>query len=125
MTRLLIADDEPLVCVGLRSMLQWEDYGIEIVGTARNGRQAAEMIESLRPDIVITDIKMPLKTGLELAEECNRKYGKLPLFIILTSFEEFEFVRRALEFQAVDYLVKLELTAETLAASIRRALKML
>jgi two-component system response regulator YesN len=124
-TRLLIADDEPLVCVGLRSMLRWEDYGIEIAGTARNGQQAAEMIEALGPDLVITDIKMPVKTGLELAEECNRKYGRIPLFIILTCFEEFEFVRRALSFQAVDYLVKLELTPETLGDSIKKALGIL
>ena len=125
MTRLLIADDEPLVCVGLQSMLSWEDYGIEIVGTARNGRQAAEMIEAMRPEIVITDIKMPLKTGLELAEECEFNYGKIPVFIILTSYEEFEYARRALAFKAVDYLVKLELSPESLAASIKRALSVL
>lgn len=123
--RLLIADDEPLVCVGLRSMLKWEDYGIEITGTARNGQQAAEMIEAQRPDIVITDIKMPLKTGLELAEECARRYGKVPLFIILTSFEDFGFVRRAIGVQAVDYLVKLELTPESLAESVSKALSTL
>jgi two-component system response regulator YesN len=125
MTRLLIADDEPLVCVGLQSMLRWEDIGVEIVGTARNGQQAAEMIEDLQPDIVITDIKMPLKTGLELAVECHRKYGRIPLFIILTSYEEFDFARQALEFQAVDYLVKLELSAESLALSIKRAMDIL
>ena len=125
MTRLLIADDEPLVCVGLQSMLEWEEYGIEIVGTARNGEQAAEMIEALRPEIVISDIKMPLKTGLELAEECAGKYGRLPLFIMLTSYEEFDYVRRALSFQAVDYLVKMELNPETLSASVKRALSML
>ena len=125
MTKLLIADDEPLVCVGLQSMLRWEDIGIEIVGTARNGQQAAEMIDDLLPDIVITDIKMPLKTGLELAQECHRKYGRIPLFIILTSYEEFDFVRQALEFQAVDYLVKLELNAESLALSIKRAMDIL
>ena len=125
MTKLLIADDEPLVCVGLQSMLKWEEYGIEIAGTARNGEQAAEMIDALRPEIVITDIKMPLKTGLELAEECGLKYGKIPLFIILTSFEDFGFARRALAFKAVDYLVKLELTPECLAVSINRALAIL
>jgi two-component system response regulator YesN len=124
-TKLLIVDDEPLVCVGLRSMLKWEIFGIEIAGTARNGQQAAEMIENIRPDIVITDIKMPLKNGLELAEECGKKYGQIPLFIILTSFEEFQYVRRALGIQAVDYLIKLELSPESLEASIRKALAML
>jgi two-component system response regulator YesN len=106
-------------------MLKWEDYGVEIIGTARNGQQAADMIEAQRPDIVITDIKMPLKTGLELAEECARRYGKVPLFIILTSFEEIGFVRRAIGVQAVDYLVKLELTPESLAESVSKALSTL
>ena len=125
MTKLLIVDDEPLVCAGLKSILVWDNYDIEIAGTARNGQQAAEMIEELKPDIVITDIKMPRKTGLELAAECRRKYGKIPLFIILTSYEEFDFARQALEFQAVDYLVKLELTPESLALSIKRAMSIL
>jgi two-component system response regulator YesN len=122
MVKLLIVDDEPLVCVGIRSMLKWEDLSVEICGTARNGQQALNMIEELKPEIVITDIKMPIKSGLELAEECHKKSGRLPLFIILTSFEEFEYVRRALVFQAVDYLVKLELTAETLSVAVKKAL---
>jgi two-component system response regulator YesN len=125
MVKLLIADDEPLVCVGLRSMIRWEDFDIEIAGTARNGQQALDMIEILRPEIVITDIKMPLKSGLEVAEECGKKYGHIPLFIILTSFEEFDFVRRALSIQAVDYLVKLELSPESLAAAVFKALSLL
>ncbi|MDR0464096.1 MAG: helix-turn-helix domain-containing protein [Treponema sp.] len=125
MIRLLIADDEPLVCVGIQSMLRWEDYNIEIAGTARNGRQAAQMIEELRPDIVITDIKMPLKTGLELASECSGKYGRIPLFIFLTSYDEFNFVRQALEYQAVDYLIKLDINPDNLAMSISRAVKIL
>ena len=49
MIKMLIADDEPLVCVGIQSMLQWGEYGIEIVGTARNGQVAEEMIEQLNP----------------------------------------------------------------------------
>jgi two-component system response regulator YesN len=68
---------------------------------------------------------MPIKSGLELAEECNKKFGRIPLFIILTSFEEFEYVRRALVFQAVDYLVKLELTAETLTVAVKKAIAQL
>jgi two-component system response regulator YesN len=125
MNKLLIVDDEPLVCVGLQSMVKWEDLGVEIVGTARNGQQALDLIETLKPDLVITDIKMPLKSGLEVAEECAQVYGRLPLFIILTSFEEFKFLRRAFGVQAVDYLVKLELTAEALTASVKKALALL
>ncbi|WP_460320588.1 response regulator [Paenibacillus sp. YSY-4.3] len=123
--KLLIADDEALVCIGLQSMLKWEQYGIEVVGVAYNGGQAEEMIEACRPDIVITDIKMPVKTGLQVAESVRRKYGRVPLFIILTSYEEFEYARTAIEMQAVDYLVKLELTPEALETAIRKAMKQL
>ncbi|RAV05098.1 response regulator [Paenibacillus sp. YN15] len=125
MIKLLIADDEALVCIGLQSMLKWEEYNIEIVGIAHNGAQAEEMIESLRPDIVITDIKMPVKTGLEVADAVRKKQGRLPLFIILTSFEEFEYAKSAIELQAVDYLVKLELTPQMLTASILKAISRL
>lgn len=125
MIKLLIADDEALVCIGLQSMLKWEDYNIEIVGIAHNGAQAEELIGSLQPDIVITDIKMPVKTGLEVADAVRKKQGRLPLFIILTSFEEFEYAKSAIELQAVDYLVKLELTPQMLTTSILRAISLL
>jgi two-component system response regulator YesN len=104
-------------------MLKWEEYGIEIVGTARNGQQALEMIERLTPDIVVSDIKMPLKTGLELAEECKARWGDAPLFIFLTIYEDFDMVKKALHVQAVDYLIKLELTAESLAESVKKAVE--
>ncbi len=123
--KLLIADDEALVCIGLQSMLKWEQYNIEIVGIAHNGAQEEEMIDTLHPDIVISDIKMPIKSGLEVAASIRQKYGRLPLFIMLTSYEEFKYARAAIEVQATDYLVKLELTPEALAESIRKAISFL
>lgn len=121
MIRVLLVDDEPLVLVGIQSMLKWEDYGAEVVGTARNGAQALELIEKHRPDLVFSDIKMPVMDGLELMEASQKKYGKLPLFVVLTSFEEFAFVKEAINRQAVDYLIKLELTEQTLLEALRKA----
>lgn len=123
--KLIIADDEPLVLVGLQSMLSSSELGIEIVGIARNGKQLEEAIAKERPDLVITDIKMPIKSGLEVLKECSKTYGRIPLFILLTSYEEFSFVKEALKFQAVDYLVKLELTEQSLRTSVTKALGML
>ncbi|MDT4761692.1 helix-turn-helix domain-containing protein [Sphaerochaeta sp. PS] len=125
MTKLIIADDEPLVLIGLQSMLKWADLDIEICSVVRNGQQLEEAIARFKPDLVISDIKMPIKTGLEVLEECRTLYGKLPLFIILTSFEEFSFVKQAIKFQAVDYLVKLELTQQSLLVSVNKALVMI
>lgn len=125
MIKLLIADDEPLVQIGIKSMLNWADYGIEICGTAMNGQAAFEMIEEYAPELVLTDIRMPIMNGLELAKKCRETYGSLPLFIFLTSYEEFPLIKQALSYQAVDYLIKLELDAEGLKQTIGTALKRL
>lgn len=121
MTQVLLVDDEPLVLVGIQSMLRWEDYGARVVGTARNGVQALELIETLRPDLVIADIKMPVMDGLKLMETAQDTYQDPPLFIMLTSFEEFAFVKEAISRQAVDYLIKLDLTQQALLGALRKA----
>ncbi len=125
MIKLLIADDEPLVQIGIKSMLNWADYDIEICGAAMNGAAALQMIEEYSPEIVITDIRMPIMNGLELAKTCREKYGKIPVFIILTSYEEFSLIKEAMSYQVADYLVKLELDAKTLEESIKRSIERL
>lgn len=124
MYKLLIVDDEPLVCVGVQSMLDWKALGIEVIGTARNGQQAAELIAQFMPDIVISDIKMPVKNGLQLAQECSEKYGRLPVFIMLTSYEDFGYARQAIKAKVADYLIKLELDEKTLVRSVNNALEL-
>jgi len=125
MIKLLLVDDEPLVLVGLQTMIPWEEHGIEICGTARSGVHALEIIETRQPDIVIADIMMPQRSGLELMETCREKYGRIPLFIILTCVEDFSHVKQAMSSQAVDYLIKLELTSKMLLQSINKALDIL
>ena len=124
MYKLLIVDDEPLVQVGIKSMLNWNELNIEVAGTAVNGQIALKMIEELNPDIVITDIKMPVMGGLELVRACRETYGgERPWFIILTSYEDFHMVKEAITCQVMDYLVKLELTPDSLREAIGRVLK--
>ncbi len=123
MYKLLIVDDEPLVQVGIKSMLDWSKYNIEICATALNGQAALQIIEEKRPDIVMTDIKMPVMSGLDLIRICRERYGnEKPCFIILTSYEDFHMAKEALTYQVTDYLVKLELTADTLSEAIERVL---
>lgn len=122
MIKLLIVDDEPLVQAGIKSMLNWEEYNISIIGTAANGAAAYDMIKSYEPEIIITDIKMPVMSGLELAKKCYEEKMSLPIFIILTSYEEFQFAKQALTYQVTEYLVKLELTAEILGNALNRAI---
>lgn len=125
MIKLLIVDDEPLICVAVNSMLKWEEFNIKVIGTARNGKQAEEMIHQHHPEIVITDIKMPVMTGMELAEQFSRDPENAPLFIFLTSFEEYNLVKQAIRVQAVDYLIKLEVNRETLGSAVRKCITIL
>lgn len=120
MLRILLADDEPLVLIGLQGMLEWEKLGYTICGTARNGKLALEAIEREKPDIVIADVKMPVMDGLSLAHACHEK-GPLPVFIMLTSSEDFSYARRAIEAGVVDYLVKMDLTPGSLCGALERA----
>lgn len=123
MYKVLIVDDEPLVQVGIKSMLNCEKLGIEICGIAGNGEAALKIIEEQSPHIVISDIKMPIMSGLELIKKCVDSYGyKKPVFIFLTSYEEFSMAKEALTYQASDYLVKLELTPEMLENAIKKAI---
>ena len=121
MYKMIIVDDDPLIQVGLKSMLDWHSLGVEIVGMARNGRQALEIIGRLRPDLVFCDIKMPVMDGLELLEAC-RNTGWDGQFIVLTSYDDFTLVQKALRLGADDYLIKIEISEETLSACVKRSL---
>ena len=102
--KLLIADDEQTIRNGLLS-LPWKNIGIEEVYQAENGLAAKEILKAERIDIVISDIKMPGLSGLELAEyikECSMDTA----VIFLTGYSDFEYARRAIRNQVSDYLLK-------------------
>lgn len=123
MHRLILVDDEPLAQIGMKSILDYSSLGIELAGAASNGAAALELIERVRPDIVITDIRMPVMDGLELAARCRERYGSLPKFIMLTGYEDFRYAREAVRVRASDYLVKMELTADALRRSLEKVLE--
>lgn len=124
MYKLLIVDDEPLVQVGIKSMLNWQELNIEICGTVANGEQALELMQNAMPDIVITDIKMPIMDGLSLLKQCRETFGYgAPVFVMLTSYEDFHMAKEAITYQAIGYLVKVELTPELLKETVRKAIE--
>lgn len=115
MYKLLIVDDEPLVLVGIQSMIDYSQLNIEIIGTATNGRAALDIMEKKMPDIVLTDIKMPVMDGLEFLKEVRNRYGEhWPIVVMLTSYEDFHMAKEALTYHAFNYLVKVELTEDVL-----------
>jgi len=121
MFKALLVDDEPLVLIGLQGMLDWGGLGWEIVGKSRNGKEALAAIKELRPDLVLCDIKMPVMGGLALAKRCQELDMGLPIFIMLTSYEEFDYVKQSINLGVLEYLIKLDLTPQSLEKALRRA----
>lgn len=123
MYRVMIVDDEPLILAGIASLLEWNEYGCEISGKAANGQQALKLMEEQKPDIVITDIKMPGMDGIGFMKAVKERGWDDVIFILLTNLEEFSLARQALSLGAVEYLVKMELTEEKLADSLKLAME--
>jgi YesN/AraC family two-component response regulator len=118
--RVLLADDEPVTLRGLAEFVPWGTIGGEVGGTARDGQEAVELIAGGPPDIVVTDIKMPRKSGLDVARYVyeNCPYVKV---LILSGFSEFEYARQAIAFGVVDYLLK-PFSKEALLAAVEKQL---
>lgn len=117
MIRVLIAEDQGLVLGALAALLELEP-DIEVVGRARDGREAVELAERTSPDVVLTDIEMPRLSGLELAAELKRRRHPARV-VIVTTFGRSGYLRRALEAGAAGYLLK-DAPAERLAEAVRR-----
>ncbi|MCZ8520868.1 MULTISPECIES: response regulator transcription factor [Paenibacillus] len=104
MLKTLIVEDEPRMREGLKKIIPWESHGFSLCGDAENGRQALERIEKERPDLVITDIRMPVLSGLELMMEVSGRFDCQ--FIVLSGYSDFQYAKTALVCGAVDYLLK-------------------
>ncbi|MGF9908792.1 response regulator [Brevibacillus porteri] len=105
MYKLILVDDEEDVREGVSQEIDWHSHGYEVVAKAENGREALELVERLRPDVVVTDIKMPFMNGLQLAESIGREYPAIRI-IILTGFDEFEYAQKAVKLQIDEYVLK-------------------
>ncbi|MFD0696635.1 response regulator [Paenibacillus sp. GCM10027628] len=105
MHKLFIVEDEPAFREGILTMIDWESEDILITGTASNGRKALEMMEADVPDIVLTDIRMPQMSGLELVEEISKRNWDL-IPVLLTGYSEFEYAQQAVKLGVLDYILK-------------------
>ncbi len=120
MYKVLLVDDEPLILAGIKFMIDWEQNGCDLVGTARNGKQALQHIEEIWPDIVIADINMPVMNGMELLRAVHERYPEI-VFIMLTNLQEFDLVQEALRMHAFDYITKIELDPKRLEDCLTEA----
>jgi len=115
--KVLLADDQTLIRQGIRLLLEIET-DIQVVGQAANGREALEQVESLRPDVVLMDVRMPEMDGVAATREIGRLFPDVKV-IILTTFEDDETVFEGLKAGARGYLLK-DISSEEMAAAVRR-----
>lgn len=105
MLKVMIADDEERICQLIEALIDCDALGMEIVGVAHNGLEACELVESLSPDILITDIRMPGYSGLELIEKVKESEENLEI-IIISGYAHFAYAQTAIKFGVGDYLLK-------------------
>ncbi len=103
--RVLLVDDEDEIRQGISRKINWTELGFTLVGEAENGAEALELAMELRPDVVLTDIKMPFMDGLEL---CRQLGNQLPAakLVVFSGFDDFEFARTAIGMHVSQYILK-------------------
>ena len=105
MYKILIIDDEILIRELIKKSIDFNALGFEIVGEAKDGRQAMEMIEALHPNLLLLDINIPIINGITLAQSVNKEYPEIQI-IILTGYSQFDYAKGAIEAGVLDYLLK-------------------
>lgn len=118
--RVLIVEDEFIMRQGIKHMINWESEGFTIVGEATNGKEALDLIDEVRPNIIISDIVMPILDGVDFSKLVQKKYPEIQI-VILSSYDKFEYVKDTLLSGAVDYILKPTLTPSNLILTLKKA----
>lgn len=105
MYSVVLVDDEALIRNGIERMINWEEYGFSFVGQAADGELALPIIRENKPDIVITDIKMPFMDGLQLSKIIKQELPET-MIIIISGFDDFDYAKEALSIGVNEYLLK-------------------
>ena len=119
MMRVLLADDESVIVEGLKRLIHWEDLDAEIIDTAHDGEELEEKILARKPDLVVTDVKMPKRSGLDVIRQVQGKSAAK--FIFISGYQEFSYAQTALKYGAVDYLLK-PVRARELEQAVRKTI---
>lgn len=118
MLKVLVVDDETVVRRGIVLGVDWASMGCVIVGEAANGLEGIQAVERYKPNLIITDVRMPRMDGIEMIRELRRR-GCEAHAILLTAYSDFDYVRSALQLGADDYLLK-PFRDQELAAAVER-----
>ena len=105
MYRVVLVDDERLIIRGLSTVVPWAELGCEVAGTAYDGNDGLELIRRIRPDIVLTDIRMPNMDGLTMLAAIRSEFPEIQMSV-LTAYREFDYARQAITLGVCRYLLK-------------------
>ena len=119
MKKVLLVEDENLIRRGLKFQMDWTAVNCVVAGEAASGQEGLEQIQNLQPDIVITDIRMPVMDGLTLARNIHQQYPHI-LTVILSGYADFQYAQEALRQGVFDYLLK-PVTRESLESTLGKA----
>ncbi|MBO9598418.1 MAG: response regulator, partial [Cohnella sp.] len=106
MMKIILVDDEIFVRKGLLALIPWQRLGYEVVGEADDGEEAMKLIDRLRPDVVITDIRMPVMDGLRMIGNVRENGGYAPKFIIISGYSDFKYAQQAVRYGVQDFILK-------------------
>ena len=105
MYRLMVVEDEEMIRKGIVNSISWEELGYTVVAEGKNGKEALDILEKNPVDVLLTDIKIPIMDGTELAKRARKMYPDIEI-VILSGFSDFEYARQAISFRAFDYFLK-------------------
>src|SRR5690625_262845 len=106
MNRIVIVDDEQFVRKGIIALVDWEKINYQVVGEASNGEDALDLILEEKPDVVLTDIRMPVFDGLQLIQKIKELAIRVPKFIIISGYNDFEYAQKAVRLGVTDFILK-------------------
>ena len=105
MYTVVVADDEEEIRRGIIKKVRWEELGFRVVGDAENGVEALELVEKLEPDLLLTDIRMPFMSGIELARQV-REIRPTVQIAFLSGFDDFSYAQQAIQYNIISYMLK-------------------
>jgi two-component system response regulator YesN len=119
MIKVMVVDDDNLVRKGLISVMPWKKFGMEVVGEASNGLKALEFLESHNVDLMLTDLAMPVMSGVELIRRVRKEFPHV-YTVVLTLHQYFEYIQEALRLGAIDYIAKVQLEKDCFEEVLER-----
>lgn len=119
MIRVMLVDDEVLALEFLKEVIDWNQYGFQIVGQALNGKRALELFQKENPHIIISDIKMSVMDGLELSKRV-KELNPHTKIILLSAYKDFEYAKKGIQYGVSNYLLKHEINEATLLGELNK-----